>query len=186
VTFEIAPLRPDEVESLCALACIIWRDHYPPIIGTAQTEYMLAQRYDPDIVRAELERDDLWWDVARDNGAMVGFASSFVLEPRRTMKIDKLYVDSARQRTGYGGALLRHVCERASRLGFSNVVLAVNRHNASAIGAYRKHGFTIAESVVKDIGGGFVMDDYIMERKVEGGRQETTQAGEAGGGRREV
>ena len=166
MTFAIEALRADEVESLCALARSIGRDHYPPIIGPAQTEYMLAQRYTPDIVRAELDRDDLWWDIVRDEGAMVGFASSFVLEPARTVKLDKLYVDSARQRMGYGGALLRHVLDRASRLGFSNVVLAVNKHNASAINAYRKHGFTIAEAVVKDIGGGFVMDDYIMQRQV--------------------
>ena len=42
-------------------------------------------------------------------------------------------------------------------------MLAVNKRNAAAIAAYRKHGFEIVEAVVKDIGGGFVMDDYIME-----------------------
>lgn len=34
----------------------------------------------------------------------------------------------------------------------------------SAIAAYRKYGFTVREEVVQDIGGGFVMDDYIMEK----------------------
>jgi hypothetical protein len=42
----------------------------------------------------------------------------------------------------------------------------VNKRNASAIAAYRKHGFDVRESVVKDIGGGFVMDDYIMEKRL--------------------
>jgi ribosomal protein S18 acetylase RimI-like enzyme len=45
-------------------------------------------------------------------------------------------------------------------------VLAVNKHNAQAIAAYRKNGFRVADAVVKDIGGGFVMDDYIMELAV--------------------
>ena len=43
-------------------------------------------------------------------------------------------------------------------------MLAVNKNNATAIAAYLKHGFRIADAVVKEIGGGFVMDDYIMER----------------------
>jgi ribosomal protein S18 acetylase RimI-like enzyme len=41
-------------------------------------------------------------------------------------------------------------------------VLAVNKSNRSAISAYLKHGFRVGDAVVKDIGGGFVMDDYIM------------------------
>jgi hypothetical protein len=45
-------------------------------------------------------------------------------------------------------------------------VLAVNKGNRSAIAAYLKNGFTVLESVVKDIGGGFVMDDHIMVRRI--------------------
>jgi diamine N-acetyltransferase len=46
------------------------------------------------------------------------------------------------------------------------VLLAVNKRNVNAINAYLKHGFRIAEAVVKEIGGGFVMDDYVMEKVV--------------------
>jgi ribosomal protein S18 acetylase RimI-like enzyme len=42
----------------------------------------------------------------------------------------------------------------------------VNKGNARAIAFYRKHGFDIAESVVVDIGGGFVMDDYVMGKEL--------------------
>jgi ribosomal protein S18 acetylase RimI-like enzyme len=42
------------------------------------------------------------------------------------------------------------------------IVLAVNRSNAVAIAAYRKYGFEVCAAHVKDIGGRFVMDDYIM------------------------
>ena len=164
MTLAIAPLAEDEDDAVCALAAEIWRRHYPPIIGSAQTEYMLAQRYDPKIVRAELARDDIWWDTLSEDEAIVAFASSFPAEADRAIKIDKLYVHPERQRMGYGGALIEHTCERAARLGYGRVLLAVNKRNAHAIAAYLKHGFEIGEAVVKDIGGGFVMDDYIMER----------------------
>jgi len=68
---------------------------------------------------------------------------------------------------------VQHVCERGFELGYRGVILAVNKRNASAIAAYRKYGFRIVDAIVKEIGGGFVMDDYIMEiqvrRKAEGG-----------------
>ena len=165
MTLAIAPLADDDVEALCALAHEIWRHHYPAIIGAAQTEYMLAQRYVPGLVRDELARG-IWWDTLTEDGGLLAFASSFPAEAHGTIKLDKLYVHPAHQRLGYGGALLEHTCERAGRLGYSKIFLAVNKRNAGAINAYRKYGFEIAESVVKDIGGGFVMDDYILEKAV--------------------
>ena len=160
----ISPLALEDVGDVCALAREIWRQHYPPIIGEAQTEYMLAQRYDPALVVAELARPDVWWDVLSEDGEMLAFASSLQGGHPKELKLDKLYVRLQHQRRGYGAALMDHTCERAARLGREKVVLAVNKRNAPAIAAYTKHGFSIREAVVKDIGGGFVMDDYVMER----------------------
>jgi len=42
----------------------------------------------------------------------------------------------------------------------------VNKRNAKAIAAYQRNGFVIADSVVTDIGHGFVMDDFIMTKKL--------------------
>ncbi len=42
----------------------------------------------------------------------------------------------------------------------------MNKRNAQAIAAYRRNSFVIAESVITDIGGGFVMDDYVMAKSV--------------------
>jgi ribosomal protein S18 acetylase RimI-like enzyme len=166
MTTAIEPLPNEDVDALCALARVIWRAHYPAIIGEAQTEYMLAQRYDPQLVRAELERDDVWWDVLREDGAIVAFASSLRTDAPSELKIDKLYVHPERQRRGHGALLIEHARERARALGLRHVTLAVNKHNHTAIAAYRKHGFEIREAVVKEIGGGFVMDDYVMVKKV--------------------
>ena len=165
MTLTIAPLAEDGIEAVCALARKVWRHHYPPIIGTAQTEYMLAQRYVPALLREEIDRG-IWWDTLTDDDELVAFASSFPADAPGTVKLDKLYVHPERQRLGYGGALLEHTCERASRLGFAKVLLAVNKKNTNAIDAYLKYGFAIAEAVVKDIGGGFVMDDHIMVRRI--------------------
>lgn len=161
----VGPVADADVERVAQLAAETWWHHYPAIISAAQIEYMLGQRYDPALIREELRRSDVWWDQLAVGQTMVAFASCLLTDPA-VVKLDKLYVLPAHQRKGYGGILLDHVCDRARRHGCSQVVLAVNKGNRSAIAAYLKHGFTVAEAVVKDIGGGFVMDDYIMVRHV--------------------
>jgi len=164
----IAPLGSEDVERLAALAREIWYAHYPAIIGTAQIEYMLGQRYGPDVVREELRREGLWWSKLMVGEEMAGFASYFLTGAAGEMKIDKLYVHPRHQRRGYGGIMIEHIREVARARGCGRLVLAVNKHNSTAIAAYLKHGFHIAESVVKDIGDGFVMDDYVMASPATG------------------
>ena len=158
----IEPLKDADVERLAALAREIWYAHYPAIISTAQIEYMLEQRYRPATVRAELEQDGLWWDKLMVGPEMAGFASYFLTAAAGEMKLDKLYVHPRQQRRGYGGLMVARACEVARSRACDRLVLAVNKNNGSAIAAYLKHGFRIADAVTKDIGGGFVMDDYIM------------------------
>ena len=150
---------------MAALAREIWQAHYPGIISTAQIEYMLAQRYDPAVIRAELAQADVWWFVLRGGGAIVAYMA-LQKEGAAALKIDKLYVRPDQQRRGCGGRLIARAEALARREGCGELELAVNRGNAKAIAAYRKHGFTVREAVVKDIGGGFVMDDYVMVKKV--------------------
>jgi ribosomal protein S18 acetylase RimI-like enzyme len=171
VSIRIVPLEAQDVERLAALAREIWYAHYPAIIGTAQIEYMLGQRYGLDVVRDELRREGLWWSKLMVGEEMGGFASYFLAGTAAgEMKIDKLYVHPRHQRRGYGGMMIAHIREVARSRGCSRLVLAVNKRNQSAIAAYLKHGFHIAEAVVKDIGDGFVMDDYVMASPVSSDR----------------
>ena len=60
----VRALTPGEIEGLIALAHRVWHAHYPGIISVAQIEYMLDQRYRPEVIRSELERSDTWWELA--------------------------------------------------------------------------------------------------------------------------
>jgi len=161
---EIAPLRLDEVDALVELAGSIWRAHYPGIISLEQIDHMLEQRYRPALVRQLMARGDLWL-AARNDGELVGFAHGHPLADG-DYKLDKLYVDLDWQRQGIGGALINAVAARAGRRGFARLVLRVNRNNQQAINAYLKQGFTVATIHLEEIGGGFVMDDYVMTKEL--------------------
>lgn len=163
----IRPLQATEVPALCALAREIWRAHYPGIISVAQIEYMLEERYNEALIRDELRCADFWWDVLLLDGKMTGYTSYFPTDVAGEIKIDKLYLHPRVHRQGYGGRLIDHVAAFAVQRGGRRLALAVNRHNATAIAAYHKHGFVIAETSVRQIGGGFLMDDYIMVKGVK-------------------
>src|SRR3989304_10542794 len=99
----------EDAAAISALAREIWYAHYAAIISEAQIEYMLAQRYDPEIIRAELARGDVWGDKLLVEGRMAGFASCFLTGNAGEMKLDKLYVHHDHQRKGGGGMLLDRV-----------------------------------------------------------------------------
>ena len=163
----ILPLEPEDIGPLAALAREIWYAHYPALITTAQIEYMLDQRYRPAIVRSELARPGTWWDKLMIGPAMAGFSSYFLVPSAREMKLDKLYVHPQRQRRGLGGLMIERACEAGRAQSCRRLVLAVNKQNATAIAAYLKHGFEVADAITKDIGGGFVMDDYVMVKRLD-------------------
>lgn len=161
---QISPLREEDVDRLIALTRDIWMRHYTSIITVAQIEYMLEQRYHPLVIREQLRRPDVWWDTLQRDGELVGFAQYEWGSRPGEIKLDKLYVSYDLRGQGLGSLLLRHVENEARAKSAARLYLQVNKNNASAIGAYRKNGFEIAESAVFDIGNGFVMDDYVMAK----------------------
>ena len=54
----------------------------------------------------------------------------------------------------------------AKKNHLNKISLTVNRYNTGSIAMYEKVGFSISGSVVNDIGEGFFMDDYQMEKRV--------------------
>lgn len=174
----IRPLKADDIPALLTLARDTWHAHYPFIISVAQIDYMLGQRYRRELIAADLDRALRRWDVLEEAGRLMAFAQYEPVAPGEC-KLDKLYVRHDARGQGYGSRLLAHVEREARALGASSLWLQVNRNNAQAIAAYRRNGFDVAREVVVDIGGGFVMDDFVMSKALAaGGATER-----AGGGR---
>lgn len=157
-------LSRDEVDAVSALARVVWQATYPALISQAQIDAMLADRYAPERMRAQLDDPRHAWRVASEGGVPVGFAHATVDDSG--CKLDKLYVHPDRQRHGIGAALLREIEDWARGRQARRLWLQVNRGNTQAVRAYEKYGFGIVESRVFDIGDGFVMDDHVMEKRL--------------------
>ena len=150
-----------DIPVLRALAGVIWREHYPGIITPAQIDYMLERMYDAATIRREMAAGVAWELAVRDREA-IGFLSYEHDAATGKVKLHKLYLLPALHGQGFGRQLLDHVKVVAVRLGAREILLQVNKQNAKAIRAYERAGFCIVEAVVNDIGGGFVMDDFVM------------------------
>ena len=161
---QIRPATEADIPLLRDLAQHIWRECYPGIIPPEQIEFMLVWMYSEDEIRRQLAAG-VPWEIAEQNGEPVGYLS-WQREDDGRVKISKLYVLPQYQRRGFSARMLGHICECAHALGAHAVWLQVNKRNEPAIGAYLKAGFHIEKEAVFDIGGGFVMDDYLMARAI--------------------
>jgi len=164
VNARLDPITEADFETMARLGETIWRSHYSPIIGTAQVEYMLAERYSPENLRAYLDADDRWMELLRLDGRPVGYCSHALSAAPGEMKLEQIYLLEECRGKGLGGLMLRHVEARARQRGCRVLMLTVNKHNAASIAVYRKSGFGVREEAAFDIGNGFVMDDYVMEK----------------------
>jgi len=175
-TITIEPARRDELPEIQRLAGVIWRGHYPGIITNAQIEYMLERGYSLPALQRLADTPGYRFDLLKVDGTPVGFASYFPAAEPATMKLDRIYLLPECQGKGLGRRLIDHVAEAAQAAGFAKLILTVNKGNAKAIAFYGRVGFQIREAAVFDIGSGFVMDDYVLERTLGGPRHDTDRS----------
>lgn len=147
-----------DVKILAALADEIWRQHFTPIIGEGQVAYMLDKFQDAEAMAAQMA-DGYIYIILYVDGVASGYCACRREEER--LFLSKLYVRQSCRGKGLGRRLFDEAC--ACGGGLRAVYLTVNKHNDHTIAAYKKMGFVVVDSVVNDIGNGYVMDDYIME-----------------------
>ena len=157
----IRPASDEDIPVLRDLARRIWHAHYPGIISREQIDYMLARMYDAEVIRSELAAGAAW-DLVRHAGQPAGFSALGFDAATRRAKLHKIYLLPTLHGQGLGRQMLEHAKARAVAFGAREIHLQVNKHNSRALRAYERAGFRVRESVVADIGGGFVMDDFIL------------------------
>lgn len=159
---DIFPVASADVQVIATLAETIWRHHYVNIISAAQIEYMLRQRYRPELIGQQLLNPDIWWRKLVLNGVIIGFSCCMRTRNPGELKIDKLYIHHDHHRKGYGALLVADTIRILQENNLQSLILTVNKNNHGAVSAYQYYGFAITGDSIVDIGKGFVMNDYLM------------------------
>lgn len=163
----ILPATEADLPAIAHLAGVIWRAVYPTIVTIEQIEFMLARMYALDKLRDEIRAQGIRFYRLIVDGQLMGYSSIGPTGTPGVCKLHKLYLRPELHGRGLGSRLLQHAEAEARGLGATRLILAVNKRNARAIAAYQRNGFTVAESVLTEFGGGFVMDDFIMAKHLK-------------------
>ena len=159
-TLHIRAADVNDIATIREIATITWPDAYGRYISMAQLNYMLDMMYSDNSLLDQMNKGHQFY-IAEHDGEAIGFAS-VSKEANNTCKLNKLYILPTAQKTGAGKSLLFKTIDYATSHSANCMYLQVNKQN-NAQHFYSKHGFRVREAAVLDIGGGFVMDDYIME-----------------------
>lgn len=140
-----------------------WEKAYRGIISDEQIEYMLGTMYSAQELHHHFtENPHYHYFIIYENETPLGFVGYEHHYEPQTTKLHRIYLIPEAQGKGLGKAGIEHVKKSAALHGDHTVILNVNKAN-HAQKVYESQGFTVRDSLVLDIGSGFVMDDYVME-----------------------
>jgi diamine N-acetyltransferase len=157
----------DDISTVASLAEAIWNEYFPAIIGQAQVDYMLAKFQSKQAITAQVKAGYRYY-LINTGSENAGYICLIAQESGNTMQISKFYIHKDWRGQGIAMQALIQIMAISHELGLSLLSLTVNKHNYPAIAVYKKLGFDTVDEVVADIGGGYVMDDYIMTRPITG------------------
>ena len=156
----------DDFTDIRAIAQEVWPIAYGEILSAAQLDYMMEMMYSVASLQKQSNEKKCHFILAKEQGVSVGFASyEFDCESTNKTKIHKIYILTAKQGKGIGKVLIDRIAEEAKSQKNQAVFLNVNKYN-SAQHFYSALGFSIVKEEVIDIGQGYVMDDYVMEKSI--------------------
>lgn len=154
---------PEEFDSLAEFASGIWHEHFTKILGEAQVEYMLKLFQSSAAMQEQVRNDGYRYYRAYEDGKPCGYCA--ICPHEEYLYLSKFYMQADFRRRGIGRKMMDFIAGEARKAGLPKIRLNVNKYNF-AIDVYKRLGFTIVADEVNDIGSGFVMDDYVMEKAV--------------------
>lgn len=157
----------DDCARLAALADEIWHEYWPAFIGNAQTDYMVEHFQSRSAIERDIrEHAYEYWFLHAEDGRCVGYTGGCVEPETNRFFISKIYLLANERGKGFARRVVEFYENLCRTRELSALYLTVNKHNTLGVRAYRGTGFTVIDSVETDIGEGFIMDDYIMEKRL--------------------
>ena len=163
---EIKRNTDENFTSIRAIAAAVWPIAYSPIMSQEQHDYMMEMMYSIPSLQIQANEKKHRFILAKEEETVLGFASyEFNYSKKPKTKIHKIYILTNHQGKGIGKALINFIVDEAKERHQKGLILNVNKKN-KAIRFYESIGFTISNEEVIDIGNGYVMDDFVMEKTI--------------------
>ena len=162
--FQVVATETDVAE-VARLADVIWREHYVPIIGQAQVDYMVSHFQSAQAIAGQVANGYEYYLIIYQ-GQSAGYAAAVADLDTSSLLLSKIYIEKSMRGHGLGKNALEFIEDLCRQRVIGTIWLTVNKNNIGSIAWYERVGFINAGPIVQDIGGGFVMDDFKMEKKI--------------------
>ena len=162
----ITKATDQELPIIRDIAYQTWPTTFGEILSPAQISYMLEMMYSLDALTTQIGEQGHVFLLAQEaeTKAYLGYVSyELDYKSQSKTKIHKIYLLPASQGKGVGRLLIDKVARIAAEHKNSTVALNVNRYN-KAIQFYERMGFNVVDNETIDIGDGFLMEDFVMEK----------------------
>ena len=159
---ELVPATTNDYRAIHAIAERVWEKHYiPNIISQQQMDFMMEWMYSLDSLVKQRDEGATFFMIKND-GSTAGYIS--INDTNGELFLNKFYIDNEYQRLNIGSEILRLALAEFPQA--TNIRLQVNRNNFKAINFYFKNGFSIERAEDFDIGNGYLMEDFVMVKKL--------------------
>lgn len=152
-----------DIETVSQLADTIWREHYIPIVGKPQIDYMLDKFQSANAMTEQIAGGYEYYTMFYDQNP-VGYLA--IVKEDLALFLSKIYVLKEFRGKKIGKQAMQFIEEKAKAYNKPKIRLTVNINNVNSIEAYTKLGFRNVGPLVTDIGEGFIMDDYELVKEV--------------------
>jgi GNAT superfamily N-acetyltransferase len=148
------------------IAYATWPVTYGEILSKEQLDYMLEMMYSEATLADNVTNKGHRFILVNENAIPLGFASyEHHYLNTNTTRLHKLYLLPESQGKGMGKMLMDKIVALAKENQSDAISLNVNKFNNSHA-FYTKMGFDIIAEEDLEIGNGYLMEDYKMEKKL--------------------
>lgn len=166
-SIKLIPVETDEqINAVADIADKIWHEWFPPIIGIAQTDYMVRNMQSAEAIARQIHEKGYCYRFIHKDGRHIGY-TAFQTQSDGRMFLSKIYLQKEQRGKHYATAVIEQLKSCCEENGCHAIWLTVNKHNDNSIAVYEKLGFERIGEGKTDIGEGFAMDDYFYELKVK-------------------
>lgn len=153
----------EQIKELSQMAEVVWREHYLPLIGKEQVDYMMEKFQSLEAMSKQINGDYLYYFL-NSNNENVGYIG--ILPEENALFLSKFYMAKEHRGKGFARETVNFLKEFCLEKKLNKIHLTVNRDNLDSIAVYKKLGFVKVREEKADIGKGYFMDDYIMEMEI--------------------
>lgn len=149
------------IKQMSQLASEIVKEHYDPILGNEQNDYMIQRFQSVTAIENQLNDGYNYYFVCNEQKKnKVGFLAFYKKE--NELYLSKFYLKKGCRGKGYSKDMLKFLITIAKEWKVPAIVLNVNKYNPS-IDVYERLGFQRIREETIDIGDGYYMDDYVYQ-----------------------